>query len=465
MRVARSDRNLFSVCGNKTLQKHIIKKGLDLPITGQPKPTIYQARDVTRVALIGDDYLGMKPTLAVQIGDQVKKGQLVFADKKTAGVQYTAPAAGTVVEINRGAKRKFESLVIEVNGDEEITFDSIGHETEKLNRDYVVRVLVESGLWTTLRTRPFDKVPAIDSIPASIFVTAIDTDPLAVNPEIAVAQKSEQFLAGLKALTQLTGQVHVCVGPTVDVPGEGLDGVMFHSFEGPHPAGLPGTHIHVIDPVGPNKTVWHIGYQDVSAIGTLVTSGKLDTDRYISIGGPAASDPRLLLTRIGADLSELTDGETTGETVRIISGSVLSGRKADAPVGFLGRFHNQISVLEEGTQRDFLGWQKPGFDQFSVTRAFAASLNAAKQFAMTTSSGGSKRAMVPIGTYEKVMPLDVLATQLLRALIVGDTEQAQLLGCLELAEEDLALCTFVCPGKYEYGSILRDSLTTIEIDG
>ena len=420
---------------------------------------------MTRVALLGDDYNGMKPTLAVKVGDQVKKGQVVFEDKKTPGVKYTAPAAGTVVEINRGAKRKFESLVIEVSGEEEVTFDAIGQNWKDLNRDYVASVLVESGLWTTLRTRPFDKVPSIESVPSSIFVTAIDTDPLAVNPEIAVAQKSEEFLLGLRALTQLTDHIHVCVGPTVDVPGEGVEGVEFHVFDGPHPAGLPGTHIHLIDPVGPNKTVWHIGYQDVSAIGTLVLTGKLDSQRYISIGGPAAKEPRLLLTCVGASLDELAENELNDDGVRVISGSVLSGRRASAPVNFLGRFHNQISLLSEGNHRDFLGWQKPGFDQFSVTRAFASALNSAKSFAMTTSKGGSKRSMVPIGSYEKIMPLDILPTQLLRALIVGDTEQAQLLGCLELAEEDLALCTFVCPGKYEYGPILRKSLTTIEIDG
>ena len=447
------------------MQKHIIKKGLSLPIEGNPSPTISQAKAVTHVALLGDDYHGMKPTLAVQVGDQVKKGQVVFEDKKTTGVKYTAPAAGKVVEINRGAKRKFESMVIEVSGEEEVTFDSVGDNWHDLNRDYVLSVMVESGLWPTLRTRPFGKVPAIDSVPSSIFVTAIDTDPLAVNPEIAVAEKSEEFLMGLRALTQLTDAIHVCVGPTVDVPGNGVEGVNFHTFEGPHPAGLPGTHIHMIDPVGPNKTVWHIGYQDVSAIGTLVRTGKLDSQRYVSIGGPAAKEPRLLLTSVGASLDELTQGEFEGDDVRIISGSVLSGRQTRESVSFLGRFHNQISLLEEGGHRDFLGWQKPGFDQFSVTRAFASSLNSAKSFAMTTSKGGSKRAMVPIGSYEKVMPLDMLATQLLRALIVGDTEQAQLLGCLELAEEDLALCTFVCPGKYEYGPILRSSLATIEAEG
>ena len=447
------------------MQKHIIKKGLSLPIEGTPSPTINQAKAVTRVALLGDDYNGMKPTLAVQVGDQVKKAQVVFEDKKNAGVKYTAPVAGTVVEINRGANRKFESMVIEVDGDEEVTFASVGQNWNDLNRDYVVNVMVDSGLWTSLRTRPFDKVPAIDSVPAAIFVTAIDTDPLSVNPEIAVAEKSEAFLMGLRALTHLTDHVNVCVGPTVDVPGNGIEGINFHTFEGPHPAGLPGTHIHMIDPVGPNKTVWHIGYQDVSAVGILVSTGKLDSQRYVSIGGPAAQEPRLLLTCLGASLDELTDGEYEGEQVRVISGSVLSGRKAVAPTSFLGRFHNQISLLEEGDHRDFLGWQIPGFDHFSVTRAFAGSLNPARSFAMTTSKGGSTRAMVPIGSYEKVMPLDILPTQLPRALIVGDTEQAQLLGCLELSEEDLALCTFVCPGKYEFGPILRDSLTTIELDG
>ncbi|MBA64046.1 MAG: NADH:ubiquinone reductase (Na(+)-transporting) subunit A, partial [Planctomycetaceae bacterium] len=273
------------------MQKHIIKKGLSLPIKGNPYPTINKAKAVSRVALLGDDYNGMKPTLAVQVGDTVKKGQVVFEDKKTAGLKYTAPAAGTVIEINRGAKRKFESLIIEVDGDEEITFESVGHNWHDLNRDYVVNVMAESGLWTTLRTRPFDKAPMLDSVPASIFVTAIDTDPLSVNPEIAVAEKSEEFLMGLRALSQLTDNVHVCVGPTVDIPGNGVDGINFHVFEGPHPAGLPGTHIHMIDPVGPNKTVWHIGYQDVSAIGTLISTGKLDSQRYISIGGPAAKEP------------------------------------------------------------------------------------------------------------------------------------------------------------------------------
>jgi len=453
------------VSENDPLQHHETRAGLDLPILGAPSPTISQCSQVTRVGLLGDDYIGMKPSLLVDVGQRVKQGEIVFSDKKLPEVLYTAPGSGTVIEINRGKKRRFESLVIELEGQEQVEFQGLGHHLSDLSRDYVTDILLQSGLWTSLRTRPYSTIADPKVTASSIFVTAVDTNPLAINPEIAVAQKSESFIAGLRALTQLAPTIHVCTGPTVDIPGEQVEGVQFHCFSGPHPAGLPGTHIHRIDPVGPNHLVWHINYQDVSAIGTLVTEGRLDVERFISLGGPVVTKPRLLRTRLGARLTELVSGETEGQDNRIISGSVLSGRTSVEPVDYLGRFHNQISVIAENTTREFLGWQKPGFNTFSVTRGFASALTRARSFAFTTTSGGEHRAMVPIGTYEKVMPLDILPTQLLRALITGDTEQAQLLGCLELAEEDLALCTFVCPGKYEYGSLLRKNLSLIERDG
>jgi Na+-transporting NADH:ubiquinone oxidoreductase subunit A len=447
------------------LRSHTTTAGLDLPISGRPAPTISSANAVTRVALVGDDYVGMKPSLAVEVGQQVKLGELLFHDKKIPGVQHTSPACGTVIEINRGAKRKFESLVIEIDGDEQVEFNAIGHDLGKLDKSYLVDILIRSGLWTSLRTRPFSNTADPATTPSSIFVTVIDTEPLAFNPEIAINQKSDAFLAGLRALTHLAPTVHVCIGPTVDIPGEQVDGVEFHCFHGPHPAGLPGTHIHMIDPVGPHHQVWHINYQDVSAIGTLITTGILDVERFISIGGPVVSKPRLLSTRLGVNIGELTAGELTGENNRIISGSVLSGRATTPNTDYLGRFHNQISALAEGHQREFLGWQMPGFNKFSLSRVFASTFTPGKTFAFTTSNQGEHRAMVPFGTYEKVMPLDILPTQLLRALITQDTEESQLLGCLELAEEDLALCTFVCPGKYEYGDILRDNLHIIQKEG
>jgi Na+-transporting NADH:ubiquinone oxidoreductase subunit A len=296
----------------------------------------------------------------------------------------------------------------------------------------------------------------------------MDTSPLAADPAVALAENPDDFVFGLHVLTHLTeGTVYVCYAPEADIPGSDVPRVSLASFAGRHPAGNPGTHIHFLDPVSPEKTVWFIGYQDVIAFGTLFRTGRLSPHRVISLAGPSVLDPRLVRTRIGANLDDLVAGQLSEGSHRVISGSVLTGRQARPPEGFLGRYHTQISVLPEGGEREFLGWQMPGFSKFSITRTFASfwAGGAKRPFSLNTSTGGSRRAMVPIGVYEKVVPLDILPTQLLRALIVGDTEDAQALGCLELDEDDVALCTFVCPSKYEYGPLLREVLTTIEREG
>ncbi len=443
----------------------VIKKGLNLPITGSPEQRIELAPLATQVALWGDDYVGMRPTMLVQPGDRVQLGQPLFTDKKTEGVTYTSPAAGTVAAVNRGAKRKFLSVVIDVDGDEAVDFGA--SDVQAMSRDAVVEKLTNSGLWPAFRTRPYGRVPSPASQPHSIFVQAIDTNPLAADPVVVLADRNEEFVLGLLAIQKLTeGTTYVCKTPKAEIPGDGVKGVRVETFDGPHPAGLPGTHIHILDPVGPSKTVWYINYQDVAAIGSLLQSGRVDNRRVISLAGPLVKQPRLLETRVGAEIHALVEGQLDeSRQPRIISGSVLNGRKVDADAHFLGRYSNQISVIEEGNHREFLGWQKPGLDKFSTTRVYASAALKDKKFDFTSTTHGSERAMVPLGTYERVMPLDILATQLLRALIVRDTEQAQLLGALELEEEDLALCTFVCPGKYEYGTILRDNLTTIEHEG
>lgn len=445
----------------------VIKRGLDVPITGEPDQRIEMGPPATRVGLVGEDYVGMKPTMLVAEGDEVALGQPVMEDKKNPGVYFTAPAAGRVSQIIRGNKRKFEALVIDVQGDAEVSFGGSGKASvESMSRDAVAGELIRSGLWTALRTRPFGRIPAPADQPHSIFVTAIDTNPLAADPAVVIAGREEAFVVGLNALSRLTeGKVFVCKGPKGSIPG-GSGRIQSEVFAGPHPAGLVGTHIHFLDPVGPGKTVWYVNYQDVLAIGTLFLSGKLDPRRVVSLAGPVVTRPRLIETRLGAEIDPLVAGELApGVDVRVISGSILCGRKSESPTGFLGRYHLQISALKEGTEREFLGWQGPGFDKFSVTKVFASALAKGKKFALTTSTGGSERAMVPLGTYEKVVPLDILPTQLLRALIIRDTEDAKKLGVLELEEEDVALCTFVCPGKYEYGSLLRDNLTTIQREG
>jgi len=445
-----------------------IKQGLDLPIAGAPEQHIDVAKRVGRVALLGDDYIGMKPTMLVAEGDTVRQGQAVFEDKKNPGVLFTSPASGKVAAVNRGAKRRFESLVIDVEGDERTEFnDAKGVDPMSLAREAVEKHLVASGLWTAIRTRPFGKVPAIGSSPNSIFVQAMDTSPLSADPAVAISNRKDQFTLGLAALTKLTeGKVYLCKADDAEIPGSGIDRVQVESFAGPHPAGLVGTHIHFLDPVGPNKTVWYINYQDVCAIGSLFQTGLLDTRRVISMAGPMVKQPRLLETQLGVEIAPLVEGElNSDDPARVISGSVLYGRKCVGDVGFLGRYHNQISVIAEGYEREFLGWQMPGFDKFSTTRVYASAGTPNKKFKLTSSTHGSVRAMVPLGTYEKVMPLDILATQLLRSLIYRDTDEAQQLGVLELEEEDLSLCTFVCPGKYDYGSLIRQSLATIEREG
>ena len=441
-----------------------IKQGLDLPISGSPEQSISEGRAVRSVAVTGFDYVGMKPTMAIAAGDRVKKGQLLFTDKKTLGIRYTAPAGGVIAAINRGEKRVLQSVVIDVDGNEEETFVSYKPEAlAGLSAEQVEEQMNQAGLWTALRTRPFSKVPALGSRPSSLFVTAIDTHPLAANPEVVISEQAEAFELGITVLGKLSGgKIFLCKAPGARIPA-GI--ATTEEFSGPHPAGLPSTHIHFLDPVSVSKTVWQVGYQDVIAVGKLFLTGKLYTDRVLSLAGPQVEKPRLVRTRLGASLDELTAGELKAGENRIISGSVLGGRTAVGAFAFLGRYHNQVSVLKEGRERLFMSWLNPTVDRHSNLNLLFSKLNPSRLFDFTTTTNGGERAMVPVGNYEKVMPLDILATQLLRSILVGDTETAQKLGVLELEEEDLALCSYVCAGKYEYGPVLRDNLTRIEIEG
>jgi len=443
-----------------------ITKGLDLPIQGAPQQNIQNGNSVTRVAILGEEYIGMRPTMHVQEGDKVKKGQVLFEDKKNHGVKFTAPAAGHVVAVNRGAKRVLQSVVIQLEGDESEVFAKYSStELASLDVTDIQENLVNSGMWTAFRTRPFSKSPALDSTPHSIFVSVMDTNPLAGDPQIIIAERSEDFVNGLQVISRLTnGKVFVNKAPGADID-TGDAAVEVNEFSGVHPAGLVGTHIHHLDAVGPSKKVWHVGYQDVLAIGSLFTTGELDNRKVVSIGGPEAKNPRLVRTLLGADVTELTVNEANAGDIRILSGSVLLGNHAHGVHGYLGRFHNQVSILREGREKELFGWIKPGVNQHSVTRAYLGHLSPKKLFGMTTTTNGSDRSMVPIGNYERIMPLDILPTLLLRDMISGDTDGAQSLGCLELDEEDLALCTYVCPGKYNYGPILRDCLEQIEKEG
>lgn len=443
-----------------------LKKGLDLPLAGEPDFTKVSDVKPQTVAVLGRDYVGLKPRLAVEEGDVVGAGAPIMYHKDTPEVLITSPVSGRIKAINRGYRRALISVEVEVDDSaaEPVNFSKVGDDDTS---DGIAAKLAASGLWTSFRTRPFSKVPALDARPAAIFINAMDTEPHAPDPALIIGERSEDFRRGVEAIAKLCdGPTYLSHAPDAEVPGGDVDGVTTATFSGPHPAGLSGTHIHFLSLATAERFVWTIGYQDVIAIGALMRTGTLDSSRLISLAGPLVNDPRLMRTVAGASLHALTDGEYNNDVpARVISGSILSGRSSDVAEGaYLGRYANQVSVIEEDHQQNLLGWIRPMPHKFATMPVLGSALSR-KKFPLNSNLNGGRRAMVPTGVFEELMPQDYLPTQLLRALLVMDTDAAQDLGVLELDEEDLSLVTFACPAKYEYGLALRDCLTKIEKEG
>ncbi|MBK7103778.1 MAG: Na(+)-translocating NADH-quinone reductase subunit A [Ignavibacteriae bacterium] len=444
-----------------------IKKGLNLPINGEPANFIDSTKKVSKVGILGNDFVGLKPTFSVAVGEKVKLGQVLFSDKKNESIKFTSPASGTVTEINRGEKRIFQSIVIDVEGNDEIVFKNYSEtQIPSLTRDEIKEQLLNCGMWISLRERPMSKIANPEIVPSSIFITAIDSNPLAPNVSFILKGKENSFKNGLRVLSKLTdGKLFLCKEENSEIPSVQLPNLTEQEFSGLHPKGLAGTHIHFLDPVSRTKKVWYINAQDVAAIGNLFTTGKIDVERIITLAGPSVKNPRYIKTRIGATISEICNNELNEKENRIISGSVFSGRKTTKEENYLGRYHQQISVIEEHNSRDFLGWMNPAQKQFSVKNVMFTSLSKSLKYNFSTSLNGGERAIVPSGSYEKVMPLDILPTFLLRSLAVDDIEDSEKLGCLELDEEDLGLCTFVCPSKIDHAQNLRRNLNLIDKEG
>lgn len=438
-----------------------ISRGLDLPIDGTPEQKIGMAPHLSHVGLVGEDYPGLKPQLKVALGQAIARGETLFTDRLT-GVKYTAPLGGVVEQINRGPKRSLKSVVIRVEGSSTKTFPSYSRaELATIAPGDIKQQLLDCGLWTAFRTRPYCRNPDPKSAPHSIFVTAIDTHPLASDPAIAIAAFPQDFADGLTLLSRMFDvDVYVCSasGQAIQLPAE--KNIKDVKFSGCHPAGLVGTHIHFLDPVGEQKSVWHLGYQDVIAIGQTFKQGILSNSRIVALAGPPVSRPRLLRMSLGSKLSDIAAGEMPAGDYRVISGSVLSGRATAFGEGFLGRYHHQISVLDEAPTTMGVTASEP-MRRFSCYGAIDRWLMRAKSFRFDTALNGAVRPIFSFGMFERMMPLDILATPLLRTLMTGDVDAAIELGCLELAEEDLALCEFVCCSKNEYGAALRSCLDAI----
>jgi len=454
-----------------------IKKGLDIPVDAKPPdnlpdhltdPLTGNKKTIKKIALLGSDYVGMKPTLRFKKGEKIKKGMPLFNCKKTEGVVYTSPGCGKIVEVNRGERRIFQSIVIELDGNEdEISYNNFSKDCATYTSESIKQLLIESGLWTSLRQRPFSKIPAINSNPKAIFITAMDTNPLMYDPEIVIKKYMEDFKFGADILAKLTsGKVFICTKENTEIDTDFKSkSIVIEQFAGIHPAGNPGTHIHFLSPNTLATSTWYIGFQDVIAIGKMFKTGRLWTNRYIGLAGTGINNPCILKTHLGASIDDLLLDESIDQNKnRIISGSLLNGFHAKGPFAYLGRYFNQVSVISDQVNQEFFGWISPGFNKFSVMPTFFSKVLNKLKFDLNTGMNGGRRAMVPIGAYEKVMPLDTLPTQLLRAMLVKDTDMAMNLGVLDLDEEDFALCTFVDPGKVDYGPVLRTLLTQIEME-
>ena len=447
-----------------------IKKGLNIPISGTPEDKITDFKNPRSVALVGSDYHGLKPAMLVKEGEKVKIGQPLFEDKKNPGVIFTSPGGGIVESINRGKKRALQSVVIDISdNEEEISFspiktDDLANHTKSSIREN----LIESGLWTSFRTRPFSKIPKIDSDPKSIFINCMDTNPLSLDPELIISNNLDNFELGLSAIRLLSGSpLHLCIKQDSSLTFKQEENTHEHIFYGPHPSGLAGTHMHFISPATIDNINWHISYSDVILIGSFFSEGKIPTNKYICLSGPKIENPRIISTRIGACIDEICAGELSQSENRVVSGSLINGREAIGSYAYLGKYHNQICAIEEpnSSDRELFDWALLGRNRFSKLDIFISSLFKNKEFNIKARMYGPDRAILPLGVYEEVFPLNLLITPLLRALAVGDTQELQSLGILELDEEDLALCSFVCPSKYDFSYLLRERLNAIEVEG
>jgi Na+-transporting NADH:ubiquinone oxidoreductase subunit A len=442
-----------------------LKRGLNIPILGSPEQKIYDGHKPKTLAVLGTDFEGLKPKMLIAEGDKVKRGTPLFCHKDFPEIIYVSPCKGHIESINRGERRILLSVVIAIESlsDNGINFIEL-HKKIKPQVEFVKKCLLDSGLWSSFLTRPYSKVPTPGSEPSSIFVTAMDTEPLCPDADLIINNNLDAFKEGIKRISLLTdGNVFTCKKKDSQIE---IENFKTYEFDGPHPAGLAGTHMHFLDPPSIEKTVWSIGYQDVIAIGKLFIYGFLDIERIVSICGPLAKSPRLIKTYTGASLNDLLKNEfLNDDPCRVISGSVLSGKIAEAELSYLGRYSRQVTLIKEDEEKISFGWIKPQPNKFSIMPVLISAFRKSKLFNLTSNLNGGRRAMVPTGIFETLMPQDFLPTQLLRSLVVMDTDVAQSLGALELDEEDLALVTFACPAKYEYGSALRDSLKKIEKEG
>lgn len=436
-----------------------LKKGLDIPLKGSAELTMAGTVEAELYAVKPVDFPGLIPKLNVKPGDLVKAGDVLFHDKTDPSILFTSPVSGIVRSVERGERRKMLEVCVEAKGSDFIDFGKA--DPLSLSRAELTAKLLVSGLWPAIRQRPYQVVAKPGDTPKSVFISCFDTAPLAPDYNFILQHSSSaHFRAGIKVLGRLTdGKVNLVLNGRKEksVFFDGLEGVEFHQVSGPHPAGNPGVQIHHIDPVNKGETVWFVNMQDVSAIGRLFTDGVYRPERIIALTGSEVTQAAYFRMLSGASVARLVNGRVKDGKLRYISGNVLTGRQISAD-GFLGYYDSQVTVIPEGSYHEFFGWAIPGINKFSFSGTFLSALFRNRKFSLDTNYHGGERAFVVTGQYEKVVPMDIYPMQLLKAILAQDIDQMENLGIYEVAEEDFALCEFICPSKIEIQSIVRKGL-------
>ena len=435
-----------------------LKKGLDIRLKGQAEKVLNPELPATSYAAKPVDFPGLTPKLNVKMGDRVKAGSPLFHDKLRPEVIFASPVSGIVTSVTRGDRRKILEVVVEKSGDEFVDFGKA--DPGNLSPAEVKEKMLKSGLWPAVRQRPYHIIARHTDTPKAIFVSTFDTAPLAPDYNFIFDNSSASlFNTGLTALKKLTeGKLYLSLDgrkePSAKLKESPAEIIR---FSGPHPAGNVGVQIHHIDPINKGEVAWYVNPQDVISIGRLFAEGRYLNERIVALTGSEVVSPKYYRMRTGASINNLVKDNVKPGSKRYISGNVLTGSKIDSE-GFLGYYESQISVIPEGDYFEFFGWMMPGLDKFSFYKAFASKIFPRKEYSLDTNFHGGERAFVLTGQYEKVVPMDIYPMQLLKAIIAEDIDMMENLGIYEIAEEDFALCEYICPSKTEIQEIVRKGL-------
>lgn len=443
-----------------------LKKGYDIPLQGSAERRVEKAPKTTAVAVQPIDFRGLRPAMKVEAGDKVSRGSILFVDKQKPEILFRSPAAGTVREVVRGERRVIQRVIIDVAGDTAEKFDSYtADQVNAFSTSQAKELLLNSGLWPAIRQRPFSKIADVEASPKAIIISAVDSAPLQAESDILLDGQEKTFQLGIQLLSKLTeGKIHLSVSEKTKAFFSNISGVELHEFSGPHPAGNVGVQIHHIDRIQAPEKVWYLSPRHVSQLGSFLSTGEYPGSKTYALTGSELEKRYYVIGTEGALVSDLVSTTLQNNTQRVISGNVLTGAKSSS-LGFVGFYDDMITVVPELEGRRFFGWLRLGLQANSFWPMFLSKLTPKKKLAPTTDMNGEERAFVSTGEYEKVLPMDVLPVHLCKAILVEDIELMEQLGIYEVAAEDLALCSYICPSKIEFGDIIQKGIETMEKEG